>query len=53
MAQNDPVKYQAKYTLSHANGGYRMDFFCGAGTEAEHTAGFLNAQGAVYVLVKK
>lgn len=31
----------------------RMDFFCGAGPEAEHTAGFLNAQGAVYVLVKK
>ncbi len=33
--------------------GSRIDLFCGTGGFAEHTAGFLNARGAVYILVKK
>lgn len=33
--------------------GHRVDLFCGAGPEAPHMAGYLNAKGAVYLLVKK
>ena len=33
--------------------GNRIDLFCGAGDEAAHIAGYLNAKGAVYILVKK
>lgn len=33
--------------------GNRIDLFCGPGEAAEHTAGYLNAKGAVYLLVKK
>ena len=33
--------------------GNRFDLFCGPGSQAEHTAGYLNVKGAVYVLVKK
>lgn len=33
--------------------GNRIDLFCGAGEEAAHIAGYLNAKGAVYILVKK
>lgn len=33
--------------------GNRIDLFCGAGEDAAHIAGYLNAKGAVYVLVKK
>lgn len=33
--------------------GQRIDLFCGAGEEAAHIAGYLNAKGAVYLLVKK
>lgn len=33
--------------------GNRIDLFCGPGEEAAHIAGYLNAKGAVYVLVKK
>ena len=31
----------------------RIDLFCGAGDNAAHTAGYLDARGAMYVLVKK
>ncbi len=31
--------------------GNRVDFFCGAGPEAAHTAGYLDAPGAVYILI--
>jgi len=33
--------------------GHRVDLFCGADKEAAHIAGYLNAKGAVYILVKK
>ncbi len=33
--------------------GNRTDFFCGPGERAEHVAGYLNAKGATYILVKK
>lgn len=33
--------------------GHRIDLFCGAEEGAAHTAGYLNAKGAVYILVKK
>ena len=33
--------------------GNRVDIFCGPDEEAAHTAGHLDARGAVYVLVKK
>lgn len=33
--------------------GHRVDLFCGPGDIAEHRAGFLDAPGAVYILVKK
>ena len=33
--------------------GNRIDLFCGAGDQGAHTAGYLNARGAVYILVKK
>ena len=33
--------------------GHRIDLFCGAEPEAAHIAGYLNAKGAVYILVKK
>jgi membrane-bound lytic murein transglycosylase A len=31
--------------------GHRMDLFCGAGDMAEHVAGHLDVQGAVYLLL--
>ncbi|GHV52970.1 transglycosylase [Deltaproteobacteria bacterium] len=31
--------------------GHRMDIYCGAGGEAEHVAGHLDAKGAVYILL--
>jgi membrane-bound lytic murein transglycosylase A len=31
----------------------RVDLFCGAGGHAEHIAGYLDAKGAVYLLIKK
>lgn len=44
-------------TLPQDTGGAikrnRVDLFCGAGEEAPHIAGHLNAKGAIYVLVKK
>ncbi len=33
--------------------GNRIDLFCGPGDMAQHTAGYLNVLGAVYILVKK
>ena len=33
--------------------GQRIDLFCGSSDQAAHTAGYLDAKGAVYVLVKK
>ena len=33
--------------------GHRIDLFSGAGPEAEHVAGFLDAPSAMFVLVKK
>jgi membrane-bound lytic murein transglycosylase A len=33
--------------------GRRVDLFCGAESNAAHTAGYLNSKGAVYILVKK
>ena len=33
--------------------GKRIDLFCGSGEQAAHTAGYLDAKGAVYILVKK
>lgn len=33
--------------------GHRMDLFCGAGHNAEHVAGHLDAKGAVYVLLPR
>ena len=33
--------------------GNRIDLFCGAGDQGAHNAGYLNARGAVYILVKK
>lgn len=44
-------------TLPQDTGGAikknRIDLFCGAGDHAAHTAGYLNARGAVYILVRK
>lgn len=33
--------------------GHRIDLFCGPSVQAEHTAGYLDAKGAVFVLVRK
>lgn len=33
--------------------GHRIDIFCGAGPEAEHTAGHLDAKGALYLLLPR
>jgi membrane-bound lytic murein transglycosylase A len=33
--------------------GQRLDLFCGAGARAAHCAGFLNARGAVHMLIRK
>ncbi len=33
--------------------GNRIDLFCGPGDQAQHTAGYLNSAGAVFLLVKK
>ncbi len=33
--------------------GHRIDLFCGPSAQAEHTAGYLDTKGAVFVLVKK
>ncbi len=44
-------------TLPQDTGGAiknnRIDLFCGPGEDAHHTAGYLDAKGAVYILVKK
>jgi membrane-bound lytic murein transglycosylase A len=52
-----PARPFAALTLPQDSGGairgHRMDLFCGAGEDAEHVAGYLDARGAVYILLPK
>ena len=56
-AEGRPMRPFYGLTLPQDTGGAikggRIDLFCGAEREAGHIAGYLNARGAVYILVKQ